>query len=813
VILTGTEIGRECGNGRITIEPFRPDQVNPNSYNFRLGRQLSVYTGDVLDPRRPNPHTEIEMPDEGFVLEPRQLYLAHTEEVLGSTHYVPTFAARSSVARLGLFINLSASLGDIGFIGQWTLQLYSVNRIRVYPGMCIGQMMWWTPQGTVQLYDGKYQGSAGPRASDVHLDYSRQRLPGLDAPVSPADTGAKFAVLAALREDFDIPGGFSIPVRDFAEALGGARVKRLEDAFADIRGTCGAFVEDALQDIAALAGTSVVGPELRELIGVRLAETVTSGADLFAVRSSAIGEDGERSSLAGVHNTTLGASDLDEVVKAVEACWHSYYAPSSVLARVRIGDFAAEPRMSVFVQRMVRPRLAGVAFSRSASVVETEYIEGAGESLMAGVAVPKRATVCVVGDAEPTDLHQRVARMTLRARAILGGEVDIEWALDGADMLWLLQCRPVTAPLAGNCHDNGPVLRFTPLYDPPVETGQGVYLGTVAEIVASYRRKRSVAYQIARRAGSKVIRGWIVNVNGLGLRSATTAAALDEELRGSDAGSVVLDLGDGLRQQIVPRSQLRPRLERLLCAEASDSSLVHALVVRDFVSGELGAVSQTVNGELFLEASRDGLLAINRGHASTGRVPDLGDVGFTAAQRDIIRRVTAELDELYGSVTAEWVLDKGQLYFVDYSVMGATYAAPDANRTIISPGESTGPIFTLDIADTELTRLSLGAAVSVSTGGADGDFQWARNLVQQVAELSSKPVVVARRPYAALAVLIDHVAGFVFEDGSVLCHLGILLREAGLPAVIHAHPPVRGAAHITSGGVTFRSDTDSGDIE
>lgn len=100
-----------------------------------------------LDARRTNGFEEIEIPDGGYVLEPGRLYLAHTVEVLGSEHYAPTFAARSSVARLGLFINLSASLGDIGYTGQWTLQLYSMNRVRVYPGINIGQMMWWRPQG------------------------------------------------------------------------------------------------------------------------------------------------------------------------------------------------------------------------------------------------------------------------------------------------------------------------------------------------------------------------------------------------------------------------------------------------------------------------------------------------------------------------------------------------------------------------------------------------------------------------------------------------------------------------------------------
>lgn len=174
MILTGPEIVEQWRDGRITIDPFDPAHVNPNSYNFRLGDTLKVYCDLPLDPQRPNPCEEIAIPPDGYVLEPCRLYLAHTVERMGSDHYAPTFAARSSVARLGLFINLSASLGDIGYLGQWTLQLFTIHPMRVYPGMRIGQIMWWRPQGEIELYDGKYQSSQGPSATLIHRDFQPQ---------------------------------------------------------------------------------------------------------------------------------------------------------------------------------------------------------------------------------------------------------------------------------------------------------------------------------------------------------------------------------------------------------------------------------------------------------------------------------------------------------------------------------------------------------------------------------------------------------------------------------------------------------------
>jgi deoxycytidine triphosphate deaminase len=173
MILTGEAIAEEVRRDRIVIDPFDPSRLNPNSYNFTLGSSFKVYVEDVLDTRRENRTEEIVMHDGSIVIEPRRLYLAHTRERIGSRYFVPTYAARSSVARLGMFINLSAPLGDIGFIGQWTIQLFALHPIRLYEGMAIGQMMFWRTFGQVKLYDGKYQGATGPMSSQIFRDKDR----------------------------------------------------------------------------------------------------------------------------------------------------------------------------------------------------------------------------------------------------------------------------------------------------------------------------------------------------------------------------------------------------------------------------------------------------------------------------------------------------------------------------------------------------------------------------------------------------------------------------------------------------------------
>ncbi|KIX79795.1 dCTP deaminase [Streptomyces koyangensis] len=173
MILTGPEITAAAHDGRLTISPFDTGQVNPNSYNVRLGPTLLTYTVPVIDAHRSNPTTAVEIGEDGHVLQPGELYLGHTLERVGSDMFVPLLFGRSSVGRLGLFVEITAPIGDIGFHGQWTLMLSPIRPLRVYAGMKIGQIMFFVSTGDIDLYAGKYQAADGPQPSRYWQDLPR----------------------------------------------------------------------------------------------------------------------------------------------------------------------------------------------------------------------------------------------------------------------------------------------------------------------------------------------------------------------------------------------------------------------------------------------------------------------------------------------------------------------------------------------------------------------------------------------------------------------------------------------------------------
>jgi dCTP deaminase len=180
MILSDTRILEEVEKGRIVIRPFRPDCLGSNSYDVHLGPYISTYTDPALDARKANPIVEVKMPKTGFALVPGQLYLGVTEEYTETHGFVPFLEGKSSVGRLGIDIHSTAGKGDEGFCNYWTLEMSVKVPVRIYPGMPIGQLIYFEISGHVRRgydtkKDAKYRTvSQHPTASRMHLNFSRR---------------------------------------------------------------------------------------------------------------------------------------------------------------------------------------------------------------------------------------------------------------------------------------------------------------------------------------------------------------------------------------------------------------------------------------------------------------------------------------------------------------------------------------------------------------------------------------------------------------------------------------------------------------
>ncbi|NLM36288.1 MAG: dCTP deaminase [Clostridiales bacterium] len=171
MILSGREIAKNIGKD-IIIEPYNEKQLNPNSYNLRLHNELLVYDEEVLDMKKPNKYKSVIIPEEGLRLEPGKLYLGRTVEYTATKNFVPMLEGRSSVGRLGLFIHVTAGFGDVGFKGYWTLEIFCVQPIIIYPNVEICQIYYHDIHGEYDEYkSGKYQGNTGVQPSLLYKDF------------------------------------------------------------------------------------------------------------------------------------------------------------------------------------------------------------------------------------------------------------------------------------------------------------------------------------------------------------------------------------------------------------------------------------------------------------------------------------------------------------------------------------------------------------------------------------------------------------------------------------------------------------------
>jgi len=176
MILSGEEIRRNLGK-QIIIDPFSADRLNTNSYNLSLHHELLVYEEVVLDMAAPNRFRRIRIPEEGLTLHPGQLYLGRTVEHTETYGLVPRLQGRSSLTRLGLFISPGTSLGEAGYCGTWTLEMFVIQPVKIYPAMRACQIYFHELRGEVETCgDRKYHNSEDIQPSQMYREFGESKL-------------------------------------------------------------------------------------------------------------------------------------------------------------------------------------------------------------------------------------------------------------------------------------------------------------------------------------------------------------------------------------------------------------------------------------------------------------------------------------------------------------------------------------------------------------------------------------------------------------------------------------------------------------
>jgi dCTP deaminase len=181
MVLSDRTIQRMLDEGRIGIDPYDDDLLQPSSVDVRVDRYFRVFRNSrypFIDVKEPMEElTElVEITDDAqpFILHPGEFVLGSTlERITLPDDLVARLEGKSSLGRLGLLIHSTAGFIDPGWDGHVTLELSNVANlpITIYFGMKIGQISFVqmtepaeSPYGSAAI-GSKYQGQAGPTAS------------------------------------------------------------------------------------------------------------------------------------------------------------------------------------------------------------------------------------------------------------------------------------------------------------------------------------------------------------------------------------------------------------------------------------------------------------------------------------------------------------------------------------------------------------------------------------------------------------------------------------------------------------------------
>ncbi|HVN72996.1 MAG TPA: dCTP deaminase [Methanoregula sp.] len=162
MILVDWQIRDRIDRGFMTIDPFDPSLIQPNSIDIRLGNHFVWYrkSTEVIDPYDSATVSAgiEESSADSFVIEPGAFVLARTLETIGlPDNIVATIEGKSSIARLGVTLHQTGGWIDAGFRGTITLEMANVNTrpVRVYANMPVGQLVFYTTERAATPYDRK----------------------------------------------------------------------------------------------------------------------------------------------------------------------------------------------------------------------------------------------------------------------------------------------------------------------------------------------------------------------------------------------------------------------------------------------------------------------------------------------------------------------------------------------------------------------------------------------------------------------------------------------------------------------------------
>ncbi|MBI5477515.1 MAG: hypothetical protein HY906_01595 [Deltaproteobacteria bacterium] len=293
--------------------------------------------------------------------------------------------------------------------------------------------------------------------------------------------GCKAANLARLQvSGFPVPEGFVLTTVAYHQLASGSGLnERLRRVLRRLDVTDLEALDQVARDLRELVLAAPLPAPIEASIRAQLRRLMCRASEPFAVRSSAAGEDGVLT-FAGQFDSRINVPQ-EQLVQAYREVCASRFNARAIAYRQSIGVAEIDGPMAVLFLRMVDARSSGVIYTRDPSDPRADAVlvtsawgagftgASAGDRFLLArqrrhpvvtrqVGLKSSQTVLMPAggtreEAVPTTLAaapsvadgelEELAALALRLERIFGTPQDVEWAIDRAGQLWVLQARPL----------------------------------------------------------------------------------------------------------------------------------------------------------------------------------------------------------------------------------------------------------------------------------------------------------------------------------------------------------------------------------
>lgn len=545
--------------------------------------------------------------------------------------------------------------------------------------------------------------------------------------------------------------------------------------------------------------------------------------DKLAIRSSFLYEDNYTFSGAGQFETFLDVdNEYNTIENYLKKCWFSFF--DSYTLKNKLEDITSL-KIPVIIQNYIKFEKMGVAFSINpidkseniiieSSTIQEEVVNGTNDNI-SSYKIDKNSKYIISNNLKKySNLSKnQINKLILTILSIekdFNFPVDIEWGIDFKGTLWILQTRAITGLNTDiSSHNSYNAFKIDIDDERILEEEIGYEL---SKFLKSHWNKRRKIRSIAKNNNINYIKTYFLfNTNKI-----NKFEELEGLLKDISTENILIKTNktNNIKTQV---TSLQNFYNQIKSNNQNEVYCISEFIVPEYS----GLSSQTSSQETLIEYIPGDIYGIFKNNIPFSHI--LTDENNEVLDRDIktyekcwsfdienmipleeyvsgeinpidreilkeIKRITYLMNINFGEVRVEWMIHKNSVYIYDLTLENNTLSLNFKNKTsVLSPGNISGKVLTLNEIDLEKIKEVISKRRSVIPRVEElEEFEKEDSLSIKnkiLKNRNDKPIIVAPYPDLNLCLFLEEVSGFIFDRGAVLSHMGIILREANIPAI------------------------------